>query len=47
MYVGYVGTDPPTDPEIPTTTPAATAVSRRSDPGLLLMYIYCLLSTFC
>ena len=41
----YIGTVPSTDPHIP--TPPAAAGPGPSDDGLLLMYIYSLLPTFC
>ena len=43
----YTGTVILNDPHIPTPTPAAVAGPGPSDDGLLLMYIYCLLPTFC
>ena len=45
----YIGTVTSNDPDIPTPPPAAVAVAGpgSSDDGLLLMYIYCLLPTFC
>ena len=44
----YIGTVPSTDSHIPTPTPPAVdAVAGPSNDGLLVIYMFSLLPTFC